>query len=204
MAEERRDRIIESARALFVRSGYRHTSVNVIAEESGIAKRTLYMYFPSKEAIFLAMLDKCREAAMVRVAAAEESDQSLESKIADLLYAYYGTALEWFGDERHLNELRALHVQFPQTFSYGRPEGEVTARVAAMIEADFTRRGEPADAAGIATASRVLIAATIGIKAGGTVKPEDYRKDLRDIAHCVYAGLTALSNEPLAVDAAEH
>jgi AcrR family transcriptional regulator len=198
MAEERRDRIIESARALFLRYGFRHTSVNAIAEEAGIAKRTLYMYFPSKEAIFSAMLDECREAAMVRLAAAEQSDQSLESKIADLLYAYYGTALEWFGDERHLNELRALHVQFPQTFTYGRPEGEVTARVAAMIEADFTRRGDPADAAGIATASRVLVAAAIGIKAGGTVAPEDYRKDLRDITHCVYAGLTALSNEALA------
>jgi AcrR family transcriptional regulator len=198
MAEERRDRIIESARALFLRSGFRHTSVNAIAEEAGIAKRTLYMYFPSKEAIFSAMLDECREAAMVRLAAAEQSDQSLESKIADLLYAYYGTALEWFGDERHLNELRALHVQFPQTFTYGRPEGEVTARVAAMIEADFSRRGDPADAAGIGTASRVLVAAAIGIKAGGTVAPEDYRKDLRDITHCVYAGLTALSNEALA------
>jgi AcrR family transcriptional regulator len=198
MAEERRDRIIESARALFLRYGFRHTSVNAIAEEAGIAKRTLYMYFPSKEAIFSAMLDECREAAMVRLAAAEQSDQSLESKIADLLYAYYGTALEWFGDERHLNELRALHVQFPQTFTYGRPEGEVTARVAAMIEADFSRRGDPADAAGIATASRVLVAAAIGIKAGGTVAPEYYRKDLRDITHCVYAGLTALSNEALA------
>ena len=198
MAAERRDRIIESARTLFLRTSFRHTAVNAIAEEAGIAKRTLYMYFPSKEAIFSAMLEKCREAAMVRVAAAEQSDQSLESKIADLLYAYYGTALEWFGDERHLNELRALHVQFPQTFSYGRPEGEVAARVAAMIEADLTRRGEPADAAGIATASRVLVAAAIGIKAGGTVAPEDYRKDLRDIAHCVCAGLTALSNEALA------
>ena len=198
MAEERRDRIIESARALFLHSSFRHTSVNAIAEEAGIAKRTLYVYFPSKEAIFSAMLEKCREAAMVRVAAAEQSDQSLESKIADLLYAYYGTALEWFGDERHLNELRALHVQFPQTFSHGRPEREVTARVVAMIEADFTRRGDPADAAGIATASRVLVAAAIGIKAGETVAPGDYRKDLRDISHCVYAGLTALSNEALA------
>jgi len=198
VAEERRDRIIESARALFLRSSFRHISVNAIAEGAGIAKRTLYMCFPSKEAIFSAMLEKCREAAMVRVVAAEQSDQSLESKIADLLYAYYGTALEWFGDERHLNELRALHVQFPQTFSYGRPEGEVTARVAAMIEADFTRRGDSADAVGIATASRVLVAAAVGIKAGGMAAPEDYRKDLRDIAHCVYAGLTALSTEALA------
>jgi AcrR family transcriptional regulator len=198
MAEERRDRIIESARALFLRSSFRHISVNAIAEGAGIAKRTLYVYFPSKEAIFSAMLEKCREAAMVRVVAAEQSSQSLESKIADLLYAYYGTALEWFGDERHLNELRALHVQFPQTFTYGRPEDEVTARVAATIEADFTRRGDPADAVGIATASRVLVAAAIGLKAAWTVAPEDYRKDLRDIAHCVYAGLTALSNEALA------
>ena len=49
----KRRRIIAAAAALFDRVGYRRTSISDIAQESAVAKGTVYLYFPSKAAILL-------------------------------------------------------------------------------------------------------------------------------------------------------
>jgi len=51
-----RDRIIETASALFYKNGYNSTGINEIISTSGIAKATLYNHFKSKEDICLAYL----------------------------------------------------------------------------------------------------------------------------------------------------
>ena len=53
---EVRNRIIETASALFYKNGYNSTGINEIISESGIAKATLYNHFKSKEDICLAYL----------------------------------------------------------------------------------------------------------------------------------------------------
>jgi AcrR family transcriptional regulator len=55
-AGERRDAILEAARAVFAREGYADTGVQDIARQAGIGKGTLYLYFRSKEQIYLAAL----------------------------------------------------------------------------------------------------------------------------------------------------
>ena len=42
---------------MFARQGYSETVVDDIAGQAGIGKGTLYLYFKSKEEIFLAALD---------------------------------------------------------------------------------------------------------------------------------------------------
>lgn len=54
---ETRARILTSSEALFAERGYEHTSVDDIAEQAGIAKRTVYLHFSSKAAILLAYFD---------------------------------------------------------------------------------------------------------------------------------------------------
>lgn len=54
--ERKRRSILDGARAVFARSGYANTMVEDIADEAGIGKGTLYLYFPSKEQIYLAAL----------------------------------------------------------------------------------------------------------------------------------------------------
>src|SRR5579872_7594177 len=48
--------IIETARALFQRSGFKKTTMGDIARSLGKAKSSLYYYYPSKEDIFEAVL----------------------------------------------------------------------------------------------------------------------------------------------------
>jgi TetR/AcrR family transcriptional repressor of mexJK operon len=49
---ESRRRLIEAARAAFMKDGFRGASVDRIAAAAGVAKQTLYNHFPSKEALF--------------------------------------------------------------------------------------------------------------------------------------------------------
>ncbi len=53
----REARILRAAVACFARQGYYGTTMEEIAAEAGIAKGAAYVYFPSKEAIFLALYD---------------------------------------------------------------------------------------------------------------------------------------------------
>ena len=54
----RRDQIIAAAAECFARSGYHVTTMADIAEAAGVSKGTPYLYFPGKEALFIALYDR--------------------------------------------------------------------------------------------------------------------------------------------------
>lgn len=53
-----RQKLIEAATQLFKRDGYATTSVDRIADEAGFSKGAVYSNFETKEAIFLAVLER--------------------------------------------------------------------------------------------------------------------------------------------------
>ena len=57
-SEETRARIMDSAIKLFSNRGYNKASVDDICEEAGISKGAFYHHFESKQALFLALLDR--------------------------------------------------------------------------------------------------------------------------------------------------
>ena len=54
----RRDQIIAAAAECFARSGYHLTTMADIAEAAGVSKGTPYLYFPGKEALFIALYEE--------------------------------------------------------------------------------------------------------------------------------------------------
>jgi AcrR family transcriptional regulator len=56
--ETMQQRILETADRLFYGQGIRAVGVDTIAAEIGISKRTLYNYFPSKDALIVAYLSR--------------------------------------------------------------------------------------------------------------------------------------------------
>lgn len=54
--DERRHALQEAAAAVFLRDGYAATSMDKVAGEAGMSKRTLYRLFPSKAALFEATI----------------------------------------------------------------------------------------------------------------------------------------------------
>ncbi len=55
-----RERLIESARELARRRGFDRTSVTDVLEHSGVGKGSFFHYFPSKESLGLAVLERDR------------------------------------------------------------------------------------------------------------------------------------------------
>ncbi len=54
----RSEEILDAAVRLFSRHGYAGTDTQLLADELGVGKGTLYRYFPSKEDLFLAAADR--------------------------------------------------------------------------------------------------------------------------------------------------
>ncbi|HQT60760.1 MULTISPECIES: TetR/AcrR family transcriptional regulator [unclassified Acidiphilium] len=59
-ARQRRDALIETAERIFLRKGYHATTMDDIAAEAGMSKRTLYQLVESKEDLFTALLERRR------------------------------------------------------------------------------------------------------------------------------------------------
>ncbi|OLN21960.1 hypothetical protein BTO30_12220 [Domibacillus antri] len=55
---ERKQKVMAAAHALFVEKGYAATSVQDILEKSGISKGTFYNYFPSKNELLMSIFEK--------------------------------------------------------------------------------------------------------------------------------------------------
>ncbi|MEH6461741.1 TetR/AcrR family transcriptional regulator [Chitinimonas sp. JJ19] len=53
---ERMRRLLEAARVHFLAQGYERASLDAIAQASGVSKMTIYSYFPSKQALFEAVV----------------------------------------------------------------------------------------------------------------------------------------------------
>jgi len=56
--ESVRDRILNTARELFYREGIRAVGVDTVVAQSGVAKTSLYRWFPSKDVLIAAVLEQ--------------------------------------------------------------------------------------------------------------------------------------------------
>lgn len=55
---QRREKILDTAARMFAKKGFPGTDLQVVADELGIGKGTVYRYFPSKHDLFLAAVDQ--------------------------------------------------------------------------------------------------------------------------------------------------
>ena len=56
-SEAKRNSILKAASSVFEESGYDVASMDSVAERAGASKRTVYNYFPSKDALFVAVIN---------------------------------------------------------------------------------------------------------------------------------------------------
>ncbi len=85
--DEKRNEILRHCAVLFDRVGYHKASMQMLADEVGLGKPTLYHYFPSKHAILYAIHDAHISALLAGLSNAEESDplQLLRAACIDIL-----------------------------------------------------------------------------------------------------------------------
>ncbi|WP_439409928.1 TetR/AcrR family transcriptional regulator [Bradyrhizobium sp. DASA03076] len=81
------DALVEATARILVKDGFEKTSTNRIAEIAGVSIGSLYQYFPSKEALVAAVIDRHNEEimAIVRAALIEVADMPIEKAVRRLV-----------------------------------------------------------------------------------------------------------------------
>src|SRR5271155_3866724 len=103
---QRRDTILSAAREVFSRVGFAAATVEDVAEQADIGKGTLYLYFRSKEEIYLACLVEEVQELMRRSREEMESKPDLRSK----LEAYFRVRFEFC--EKHEAFYRIYQAEY--------------------------------------------------------------------------------------------
>jgi AcrR family transcriptional regulator len=89
-----RERILDTAYALFSRYGVRAVGVDTVVAEAGVAKMTLYRHFPSKDDLVLAFLER-REERWTRAWLQAEVERRASAP-SERLLAIFDVFDEWF------------------------------------------------------------------------------------------------------------
>lgn len=92
LMDKRSRKIVEAAKPLFLTSGYMATSMDEIAKQAGVSKTTLYKRYPSKAALFAAVISAQTERSGLEWDAAAFAGNSIDemlirigSKFVDLI-----------------------------------------------------------------------------------------------------------------------
>lgn len=83
-------RILDAALALFQRYGVRRTSIEDVAQEAGVAKGTVYLYFESKETLFFEVAERIYAEVWALMNAAETDPGPFVHRLVLLLDAKVG------------------------------------------------------------------------------------------------------------------
>jgi AcrR family transcriptional regulator len=101
LQERRRSAILKVAASLFARHGFTTTDVQWIADRLKISKGTIYRYFPSKEKLFLAVVEQGMSQARCHIDEARRAARDKVDEIRAAVVAY----LQFFKDNPQLVEL---------------------------------------------------------------------------------------------------
>lgn len=80
-----RDAILDAAGTLLGRYGYTKTTMDDLAREAGVARRTLYLHFQSKDEIFLARIDRVVERLLGELRALERGADPPDVRLQRML-----------------------------------------------------------------------------------------------------------------------
>lgn len=186
--------ILLAAVDLFARYGYRKTSIDEIAEAAQVAKRTVYLHFENKAAVFRAMAEYLAELTRSRFEAALKSEGTLADRLTELLYANYGTAFERFGASEYVQDLEAAGAELlPSSIVEWALEYE--DRLVAFLRG-ARRAGEiggPPEGLTLSQIVRMTMRGATAAKHDPSIRGdlEAYRQRLRELALFTLAALRA-------------
>lgn len=83
--EARPDELVEAALDLFVEKGFATTRLEDVAQRAGVSKGTMYLYFDSKESLFLAVVRRALVPTLVEGEALLASHQGASAELLGIL-----------------------------------------------------------------------------------------------------------------------
>ncbi|HUZ90867.1 MAG TPA: TetR/AcrR family transcriptional regulator [Methylocella sp.] len=108
--EKRREEIAAVAECVFLRRGFTETTMQIIAEEAGASKETLYRHFGSKKGLFSEVI-RSRSA---RITGGNEGDLSVEGPPREILCDLGLNLLRFLVSPDSLSLYRAVVTEVPR------------------------------------------------------------------------------------------
>lgn len=186
--QRRREQILDAAARLFAEQGFDDAATQGLADEIGVGKGTIYRHFPSKEAMFLAAVDR----AMGRLR--QRMDEAIAAEDDPLLQVSRGVEafLTYFEDEPEALELLVQErAQFKDrdrpTFQQHREKvrPQWLDRYRRLI-ADGRVRPMPPDRISDVFAAALYGSVFLRYFSG---RPGDFRADAADILDVIFLGI---------------
>lgn len=177
-SQQTRTRLLHSARHCFAQFGYDGASVASICEHAGVSKGAFYHHFPSKQALFLELLDHWLSALDSRLDAVLSATQSLPEQL-EAMAAQVGSVLEDAGGQL------PMYLEFMQQAVHDDVIWEHTLKPFQRYHDRFTilldvgiRSGslKPMHAP---TAARTLVAVAVGLLLQAALEPQ--QEDWADV-----------------------
>ena len=94
MREATRRHIMREAASEFARLGFDQANINVIAEQAGIGKGTIYLYFESKRDLFLSMLRSIAHEQLAVIREALSAEEPIRQRLERLFRTFARLAEE--------------------------------------------------------------------------------------------------------------
>ncbi|MCW3172179.1 TetR/AcrR family transcriptional regulator [Shewanella subflava] len=98
----KRQAIIDTAKRMFKESGVTASSMDKLAEEAQVSKRTVYNHFATKEALVMYLVSELWQEAMTKNQGCYQSDVSLSSQFAAIIL----TEIELINSQEHIDLAR--------------------------------------------------------------------------------------------------
>jgi AcrR family transcriptional regulator len=132
---DKRDRILAAATAVFAERDFHQVLVSEVASRAGVGKGTVYLYFPTKDALHRVALEASLEGVAAEVERAAEADAPVDA----VLYEIVLTILRFFWRRPHLLTLVQRYEQRHQRVARQRRQRLVQA-VARVLARHGLRR----------------------------------------------------------------
>ncbi len=187
-----RESILDAARTLLARQGYRRTSMEHVAREAGLSRRTLYLHFEDKRRLFLATIGKLVDGLLARLeqearavgAPAERLRAMLELRV---LYRFDGVADHYQSLDELMAHLRPAYLERREQWFAS--EAQLLARVIeeGMRQGEFARGPAGALARSLVTATNALLPYSLSPRELGARK--EVERAIGDLAQLLVRGL---------------
>jgi AcrR family transcriptional regulator len=193
------DRILDAAEQLLGRLGYQKMTMDDIAAEAQISRRTIYLHFPGKEDVALATIDRIVERLLVRLnehaAAAAPWDERLRRMLLErVMFRFDSVRGYYHGIDEIFRSLRAAYME--RRARYFAAE----AKVFAAVLRSAPRPRSPVRQKPEVLAESVLLATNALLPSGLSPRELGERSKVESqavrIAELIVAGLVSQSRSP--------
>jgi len=110
--EEKRKKILNAATKVFARVGFSNTRIQDVAQEAGIAHGTVYLYFKSKDDLFISIFQESLGELIDYISSEVQKKDSAEDKLRRMI------SLQLDVIEENPDLTKLILIEFPRTGNF--------------------------------------------------------------------------------------